>query len=195
MSRKIKEDRLVLMTHNLGKLKEFSALLLPYKKEIISSKDLDIEDPEETGKTFEENAKLKALFAAKVSGLPSLADDSGLEVSALDGAPGIYSSRFANGDYQGAMKRINDLLADKEDRRANFTCVLSIAWPDGYSETFTGRVFGNLCWPPMGNNGFGYDPFFVPEGYKESFGILDTKIKERISHRSRAFSEFVKHCL
>ena len=151
-----------------------------------------------TGRTdtsFAENAAIKAVFAAKSSGLPALADDSGLEVAALGGEPGIYSARFAkDGDYMQAMSAINTRLEGNPDRGANFTCALAVAWPDGDTELFVGKVFGTLCWPPMGEHGFGYDPFFVPDGYNESFGVLGAEIKEKISHRSRAFAQFITNC-
>lgn len=195
MSRKITEKKLVVMTHNPNKLKELAALLAPYDIEIISSGTLNLPEPEENGTSFAENAAIKAVFAAKASGLPALADDSGLEVAALGGEPGIYSARFAkDGDYMQAMSAINTRLEGNPDRGANFTCALAVAWPDGDTELFVGKVFGTLCWPPMGEHGFGYDPFFVPDGYNESFGVLGAEIKEKISHRSRAFAQFITNC-
>ncbi len=195
MTRKLETKKLVVATHNEGKLKELAELLAPYAIEVVSSSDLNLPEPEETGNTFAENAAIKALAAAKASGLPALADDSGLEVLALGGKPGIYSARWApDGNFQQAMSKINDMLTGNPERGANFTCALVIAWPDEHTELFEGKVFGNLCWPPMGDNGFGYDPFFVPDGYGESFGVLNAETKQKISHRSRAFAQFITNC-
>ncbi|NCF45987.1 MAG: RdgB/HAM1 family non-canonical purine NTP pyrophosphatase, partial [Alphaproteobacteria bacterium] len=155
-------------------------------------------EPEETGKTFIENAELKAKAAASVSGLPALADDSGLSVSALGGAPGIYSARWAgeNKDFKNAMKRVADalLMSGHYDKTAHFHCALSLCWPDGACETFEGILAGELIWPAKGDRGFGYDPMFVPNGYTQSFGEMDPDKKHAMSHRSIAFQKLLSTC-
>lgn len=181
----------MLATHNPGKVREIAALLAPYDVEIVSAGDLGLPEPEETGATFEENAKLKAVAAAQASGLAALADDSGLSVNALNGEPGIYSARWAgpNKDFTVAMKRVQDELGDNPDRSAAFVCALALAWPDGHTECFEGRIDGTLVWPPRGGRGFGYDPIFVAAGDSRTFAEIDPAEKHAISHRARAFAK------
>ncbi len=194
-------DRLVIASHNPGKVREIEILLMPFGVHAVSADTLGLPEPEETGKTFSDNAKLKALAAAQEAGLPALADDSGLEVTALDGAPGIYSARWAGPkkDFRIAMERVQRELQEKRaetnaQRQAHFTCVLCIGWPDGTAQFFEGKVFGHLIWPPRGGRGFGYDPIFVPEGHTNTFGEMDPDLKHSISHRAHAFEKFVKDC-
>jgi XTP/dITP diphosphohydrolase len=191
-------DRLVLASHNRGKIFEFRGLLAPYGVEVIPARDVGVPEPEETGADFAENARLKAVLCAAAAGLPALADDSGLEVEALGGAPGIYSARWAGEerDFGRAMAKVEAELAAKgasspEARRANFICVLCLARPGGETELFEGKVYGHLRFPPRGENGFGYDPIFVPEGFDQSFGEMEIESKHRLSHRFRAFKKFV----
>ena len=196
MGRKIaRGERLVIASHNPGKVAEIDALLSPYGIEAVGAGALGLPEPEETGSTFEANAELKARAAAAASGLPALADDSGLVVPALGGAPGIYSARWAgpNKDFRLAMERVHRELRDK-DRRAHFVAVLALAWPDEEIAIFRGEVHGHLTWPPRGERGFGYDPIFVPEGYELTFGEIDPDLKHRISHRARAFAKFAAAC-
>jgi XTP/dITP diphosphohydrolase len=189
--------KLVIATHNAGKLREISELLAPYGIECVGAEELDLPEPEETGITFVDNAELKARQAADLSGLPSLADDSGLSVDALHGAPGIYSARWAEDeagsrDFGRAMERVWQGIEDAgEDagHDAHFVCALSLAWPDGAIETFEGKVFGTLVWPPRGDRGFGYDPMFVAAGMDRTFGEIDPAEKHRISHRADAFAK------
>ena len=203
MTTKLKaDDRLVVASHNPGKVREIRDLLAPYGVEAVSAEELDLPEPVETGKTFAANAELKARAAAKSSGLPALADDSGLEVAALDGEPGIYSARWAGEekDFEAAMGRVEMALAEAdarepEKRGANFTCALSLATPDGACHTFEGKVFGTLVWPPRGTRGFGYDPIFLPEGGSQTFGEMEPEKKHGQSHRARAFELFREACL
>lgn len=185
--------RLVVASHNPGKLSEIAALLRPLGFATESAAALGLPEPEETGANYEENARLKALAGAAASGLPALADDSGLSVVALGGAPGIRSARWAEGpggrDFGRAMKAVEDKLEGSDDRRAEFVCVLCLAWPNGASRCFEGRVGGALTWPPRGARGFGYDPIFVPEGYELTFGEMEPGKKHAISHRARAFEK------
>ena len=187
--------RLVIASHNSGKIEEITALLMPFGVEAVSAAALDLPEPEETGDSFEANAALKAKAAAAASGSPALADDSGLVVPALDGAPGIYSARWAgpSKDFGEAMARVERELADK-DRSAIFVAVLALAWPDGHLEWFRGEAPGRLVWPPRGKCGFGYDPMFIPDGGSLTFGELDPAEKHRISHRARAFAKLVAAC-
>ncbi|MGB3718913.1 MAG: RdgB/HAM1 family non-canonical purine NTP pyrophosphatase [Hyphomicrobiaceae bacterium] len=203
MTRRLeKGTRLVVASHNPGKLREIADLVRPYGLDVVSASALNLPEPEETETTFAGNARLKAVAAAKQSGLPALADDSGLEVEALHGEPGIYSARWAGPgkDFGFAMKRVAEELgkigAWKGDGpRANFTCALCIAWPDGEAHIFEGKVFGRLVWPPRGDKGFGYDPMFMPHGETLTFGEMDPAEKHAISHRARAFALFVDACL
>ncbi len=194
--------RLVLASHNKGKLREIAELLAPYGIDVVSAGDLGLPEPDETEATFAGNARLKSVAAAMASGLPALSDDSGLEVATLDGAPGIYSARWAgpSKDFALAMRKVEEALEVKgatgpEARRANFAAVLSLAWPDGSSQEFEGKVFGTLVWPPRGTRGFGYDPMFLPDGYTETFGEMPPEAKHAISHRAVAFAKFVEACL
>ena len=193
-------DKLVIATHNQGKLREISALIEPLGINCIGAEELGLPEPEEIGNTFADNADLKAREAADLSGLPALADDSGLCVDALQGRPGIFSARYAedeNGDrnWIRAMERVwNEVQATEPDGdpAAHFVCALALAWPnDGQAETFEGRVDGILTWPPRGENGFGYDPLFVPMGHDITFGEMDPAEKHRMSHRAKAFEKFV----
>ena len=195
-------DKLVVASHNEGKVREIADLLAPFGLETVSAGSLGLSEPEETGMSFAENAELKARVAADAAGLPALADDSGLEVAALDGAPGIHSARWAGGprDFSAAMQRVESELAAKgpygtKSRRANFTCALTLAWPGGNYRTFEGRVFGRLVWPPRGQKGFGYDPIFKPEGYRATFGEMEPERKHAMSHRARAFEQLIHACL
>ena len=196
MPRPFTGDRLVVASHNQGKVEEISALLAPFAIDTVSAARLGMAEPEETGDSFEANAALKARAAADVSGLPALADDSGLVVPALGGAPGIYSARWAGPakDFRVAMRRVHRELGGR-DRSAIFVAVLALAWPDGGMELFRGEVTGNLVWPPRGDLGFGYDPMFVPEGGSETFGEMEPAEKHKISHRACAFAKLVEGCL
>jgi XTP/dITP diphosphohydrolase len=199
--------RLVAATHNKGKLWEFQELLAPYGVDIVSAGALGLPEPEETGDTFAANATLKARAATQASGLPALSDDSGICVEALDGAPGIYSARWvgASKDFSGAMQRVQSELIGKhapQPWRAYFISVLALAWPDDHLELFEGRVDGRLIFPPRGENGFGYDPIFLPDGYDRGFGEMTAQEKHGIpadgsralSHRARAFQDLARAC-
>jgi XTP/dITP diphosphohydrolase len=201
MALKLKRgDRLVIATHNSGKLRELRAFLGPVAVDFVSAGELGVPEPEETGDSFEANARLKAEACAAATGLPSLADDSGIEVHALGGAPGIYSARWAGEtrDFRAAMARVERELAEigafdgETPPRANFNSTLCIAMPDGQTECFEGKVFGQLTFPPRGDKGFGYDPIFVPDGYSETFGEMEPELKDAISHRALAFALFSK---
>ena len=196
MARTFTDPKLVLATHNAGKVVEIAALLKPFGIEVASAGELDLPEPEETEDSFEGNAKLKAHAAASASGLPALADDSGLAVAALDGAPGIYSARWAGPekDFTVAMDRVRTELGDTPSREAMFVCALSLAWPDGHDETFLGTIAGALKFPPQGENGFGYDPIFVPTGFSQTFGEMDPDKKHAMSHRAHAFEQLVAAC-
>ncbi len=185
-----KED-IVIASHNKGKVSEIADLLAPYAVRFYSAAELDLDEPEETGKTFVANAALKALAAAKASGKVALADDSGLSVGALNGEPGIYSARWAGEprDFNAAMEKVNDALGDAQDRSAAFICVLALAWPDGRTQTFEGSVEGEIVWPPRGEKGFGYDPIFVASGMHQTFAEIAPQEKHRISHRADAFAK------
>ena len=192
--RKLGAGRLVIASHNEGKVREIGALLGPYGVAPVSAGELDVPEPEETGTSFAANAELKARFSADLSGLPALADDSGLCVDALQGDPGIYSARWAGEprDFAAAMRLVNDRVeaaGAEAGRDAHFVCALSLCWPDGHVETFEGRVDGTLCWPPRGDRGFGYDAMFVPLGGTQSFGEIDPDAKHAISHRADAFAK------
>ena len=187
--RRLEAGRLVLATHNPGKVVELAELLAPYGLAVVSAGDLGLIEPEETGLTFVANAELKALAAATVSGLPALADDSGLCVDALGGAPGIYSARWAGvaKDFGAAMAKVNTAMGQDGPRTAHFVCALTLAWPDGQTESVEGRCDGRLVWPPRGDRGFGYDPMFVMDGKSRSFGEISRDEKEADNHRARAF--------
>jgi XTP/dITP diphosphohydrolase len=203
MTRRLGSETLVIATHNAGKLKEIAALLGPYGVNCISAGSLGLPEPDETGKTFVENALIKARAAAEASQLPALADDSGLSVAALDGAPGVYTADWAERqwfegppgrDWYMAMGKVEGLLCEKGgdvDRTCWFSCVLAIAWPDGDSAVYEGRAHGHFAWPPRGVMGFGYDPVFVPNDRNQTFAELDPDEKRRISHRADAFARLV----
>ena len=192
-----KGDRLVVASHNPGKVREIDALLAPLGLETIGAAALNLPEPDETGSSFAENALLKAKAAASASGLPALSDDSGLCVAALNGAPGIYSARWAGPkkDFSEAMRRVERELDGNPDKRAFFICVLALAAPDGTAESFEGRVYGALTFPPRGERGFGYDPIFIPEGHRFTFGEMEPAKKHAMSHRARAFEKFVASAL
>ena len=187
--------RLIVASHNPGKVLEISELLGPYGYEAVSAADLGLEEPEETGADFAANAILKAEAAANAANLPALADDSGLAVTALDGAPGIYSARWAGSprDFGRAMTRVEDELtaARGDDRSAVFICALALAEPGTATRVFEGRVGGELVWPPRGTRGFGYDPVFLPKGERKTFGEMDPGRKHAMSHRADAFRKLV----
>lgn len=196
MARRFAEQRLVIASHNPGKVREIAALLAPYGVDVVAVGDFGLAEPEETGTSFAENAALKARAAAEGTGLPALADDSGLAVEALGGEPGIHAARWAGPkrDFGLAMAKVEAALAGESDRRAHFVCALALAWPDGAIEIFEGRVDGTLVWPPRGTRGFGYDPIFVPAGYAVTFGEMDPKTKHAISHRADAFRKLIAAC-
>ncbi len=195
-ARRFREPLLVIATHNKGKLAEIDELLQPFHIDVVGAGTLGLPEPEETGASFEANAGLKAHAAADGSGLPALADDSGLVVPALGGEPGIYSARWAGPrrDFSIAMRTVEDRLQGKSDRRAHFVAALALAWPDGHAEVFRGEAHGVLIWPPRGTKGFGYDPMFLPDGYERTFGELDPAEKHRISHRADAFRKLAAAC-
>ncbi len=188
--------KLVIASHNEGKVREITELLAPCGIEAVSASALGLGEPEETGETFADNAKIKAIEAAKASGLPALADDSGLEVAGLGGAPGIHSARWGGveRDFGLAMARIKQELdtTGTTDDRANFTCALALGLPGGGAQVFEGRVFGTVVWPPRGTHGFGYDPIFVPHGFRETFGEMEPARKHAMSHRARAFDKLMR---
>jgi XTP/dITP diphosphohydrolase len=201
--------RLVIATHNPGKLAEMRELLAPYGVEAVSADTLGLPEPEENGTTFAANARIKAQAAALASSLPAFADDSGLVVDALDGAPGIYSARWAGPakDFRQAMEKVEGMLRERDAftpqrRAAHFVSVLCIAWPDGHVEEFEGKVDGTLVWPPRGEKGFGYDPMFLPDGFDLTFGEMTSEQKhglppkgQGLSHRARAFLKLAEACL
>ena len=193
-------DKLVIATHNPGKLREIAALIEPLGIACVGAEELGLPEPEEIGVTFVDNADLKAREAADLTGLPALADDSGLAVDALHGKPGIFSARWAEDsdgkrDWDRAMQKVwSEIEQSGPDAShdAHFACALSLAWPnDGQTEAFEGRVDGKLVWPPRGDKGFGYDPMFVPAGREETFGEMDPELKHQISHRADAFRKLV----
>lgn len=191
--RPLKPGKLIAATHNKGKVVELRDLLEPLGFEVVSAGDLGLDEPEETEFTFTGNAILKARAAAEKAGAPALADDSGLSVTALGGAPGIYSARWAGEprDFYRAMEKVeNELkISGSDDRSAKFVCALALAWPDGHAEVFEGEVHGTLVWPPRGENGFGYDPMFVADGETITFGEMDPARKHAMSHRADAFAK------
>jgi XTP/dITP diphosphohydrolase len=189
--------RLVLASHNPGKLAELADLRQPYAVTVISAAELGLPEPAEDAPDFAGNARIKALAAARASGLPALADDSGFCVAALRGAPGVHSARWAGPgkDFAAAMERVRREAGDAPDRRAWFVAALCLAWPDGHTATFVGRAGGAAIWPPRGDKGFGYDPMFLPSGSTRTFGELDPAEKHTVSHRARAFAQFLSSCL
>jgi len=199
--RRLAEKKIVLASHNAGKLREIAALLAPYGVAVVSAGDLGLAEPAETEDNFAGNARIKAHFAAKASGLPALSDDSGIEVDALDGQPGVYTADWAETpqgrDFKVAMTKVWQLLQAKQivsPRTARFRCTLCLAWPDGHDEIFAGAVEGQIVWPMRGERGFGFDPIFQPNGYSETFGEMDPAEKHRISHRADAFAKLVAGC-
>lgn len=198
MNRQFSDDRLVVASHNPGKVAEIADLLRPLGVTVESAGDLGLPEPVEDGATFTANALLKANAAATAIGRPALADDSGLAVTALGGAPGIYSARWAETDsgrdFAAAMSRVHAELGDSVDRSAGFICALALAWPDGHVETFEGRISGEIVWPPRGTRGFGYDPIFRPTGDDLTFGEIDPEEKHAISHRAIAFRKMIAAC-
>jgi len=211
--RKLDTKTIVVASHNAGKIREIRDLIGPFGFEAKSAADLKFKEPDETGTTYEENARIKALASAMASGLPALSDDSGLAVDALGGAPGVYTANWAeredgSRDFNMAMEKVEKALQEKDattadKRAARFVSVLCLAWPDGHTELFRGEVEGHIVWPPRGNLGFGYDPVFQPVGYTETFGEMPAEAKhgwkpgdaEALSHRARAFKLFVETCL
>jgi len=197
-ARKFAEKSLVVASHNAGKVREIKDLLGGFGIETMSAGDLNLPEPDETGDSFRANAELKALAAATASGKPALADDSGLCVEALNGAPGIYSARWAGPqkDFDFAMEKVRLGLVEEGtlNTKAWFIAGLALAWPDGHVEYFEGRVDGELTWPPRGLKGFGYDPMFVPNGFEETFGEMDPEKKHGLSHRAHAFRQLVDAC-
>jgi XTP/dITP diphosphohydrolase len=188
--------RLVLASHNKGKLAELVDLLRPYQVEIISAGALGLAEPDETAPDFAGNARIKALTAATATGLPAFSDDSGFCAAALGGEPGVLSARWGGPekDFPKAMALVNERVGDSTDRRAWFVAALCLAWPDGHTETFIGRVDGTIVWPPRGDKGFGYDPMFLPEDGTETFGEMHPVAKHAVSHRARAFAQVMKSC-
>lgn len=211
--RKLDTKTIVVASHNAGKIREIEDLIGPFGFSAKSAAELNFEEPDETGTTFEENATIKALASAKASGLPALSDDSGIVIDALDGAPGVYTANWAETadgtrDFAMAMEKVEKALAERgatetRDRTARFVSVLCLAWPDGHTELFRGEVEGHVVWPPRGDRGFGYDPVFQPEGYETTFGEMSAEEKHgwkpgdasALSHRARAFKLFVETCL
>ena len=195
-TRKLVEPKIVLATHNPGKVVEIKALLEPFGTDVVAAGDLGLPEPVEDAPDFIGNAKIKALASATASGMPALADDSGLCVNGLGGDPGIYSARWAGPtkDFNIAMARVADELGDHPDRSAYFVCALCLAWPDGHTEAFQGEVHGHLVWPARGDRGFGYDSMFVPTGFEITFGEMDPDKKHGMSHRHHAFVQMVDAC-
>lgn len=194
--RKFSGDKLIIATHNKGKVQEIGALLGDYVHEFPSAGDLNLPEPEEIGTTFLENATIKALAAAQATGMPVLADDSGLCVNGLNGQPGVYTADWAGlpRDFNKAMQRVHDELGDNPDRSAYFVSVLVLAWPDGHTEHVEGRVDGTLIWPLRGAGGHGYDPMFMPEDRTQTFAEMTLEEKGQISHRGRAFMALIEKC-
>ncbi len=199
--RRFDGDKLVIASHNAGKLREIAELLTPFGVTVSSAAEHGLDEPEETESTFAGNARIKAHFAARGSGLPALSDDSGISVEALDGAPGVYTADWAETetgrDFVMAMTKVWTLLEEKgapAPRRAAFNCTLCLAWPDGHDEIFEGRVEGQVVWPMRGERGFGFDPVFLPDGENETFGEMDPAKKNAMSHRNVAFEKLVKGC-
>ncbi|UWQ58362.1 RdgB/HAM1 family non-canonical purine NTP pyrophosphatase [Leisingera caerulea] len=201
MTRKLEGGKLLVATHNKGKLNEIAEILAPYGVTVIGAGEMDLPEPEETEDTFVGNARIKAHAAAKATGLPALSDDSGITIDALNGAPGVYTADWAetpNGrDFKMAMTRANDELTAagaNAPRTAQFRCTLVVAWPDGHDEVFEGVMPGQLVWPIRGEHGFGYDPMFQPDGYEITCAEMDPAEKNKISHRGKALAKFVQGC-
>ncbi len=201
MTRKFEGDRILVATHNKGKLEEIADLLEPFGIKVVGAAGMGLPEPVEDGTTFVENARIKAHAAAKATGLPALSDDSGIEIDALDKAPGVYTADWAETetgrDFVMAMTKSHDLLVQSgapEPWTARFCCTLVLAWPDGHDEVFPGKMEGRVVWPMRGEQGHGYDPIFQPEGYDVTFGEMDRWEKNKISHRADAFRKFVDGC-
>ena len=201
MTRKFSGDRILVATHNAGKLEEMQQLFAPFGVSVVGAAEMQLPEPEETETTFVGNARIKAHAAAKATGLPALSDDSGIEVQALDDAPGVYTADWAetpNGrDFIMAMTKTHNLLEKAgapHPRRARFCATLVLAWPDGHDEVFAGKVNGTLVWPMRGTIGHGYDPMFQPDGYKITFAEMDPAEKNKISHRADAFAQLTAAC-
>jgi XTP/dITP diphosphohydrolase len=204
MKRKFVERRVVIASHNRGKVDEISKLLVPYNITTLSAKELGLPEPEENGQTFIENAEIKARAASMGAALPALADDSGLVIPILGGDPGIFSARWAlepdgkSSDFTKAIRKIKHAIKKAgvapEGQKASLVCALSLCWPDGIVVSFEGVIHGSLAFPPRGNKGFGYDPIFIPENRKLTFSEMDQIEKHQISHRSKAFKKFIEHC-
>jgi XTP/dITP diphosphohydrolase len=198
--RKLTENKIVLASHNKGKLREIAELLEPFGISVVSAGDLGLEEPDETEDTYAGNARIKAHFAAKESGLPALSDDSGFSVEALGGAPGVYSADWAETpdgrDFPMAMAKVWDKVKHAPTPvSAKFCCTLCLAWPDGHDELFEGEVHGAIAWPPRGDRGFGYDPMFIATGMAQTFAEIEPQQKHDMSHRADAFHKFTKNCL
>ena len=200
MARKFEGGKLVIASHNPGKIREIGELLEPFGADVVSVSELGLPEPVEDGETFIDNAKIKALAAATASGHVALADDSGLCVHAIGNAPGVYSARWAgpNKDFALAMEKVHEALntaqVTDQDRTAHFACALTLAWPDGHTETFEGQVQGTMTWPPRGDKGFGYDPTFIPDGFEITFAQMEPEAKHAMSHRANAFKLLVAAC-
>lgn len=197
--RLFQEPKLLIATHNPGKVREIADILGPLQIITTSCAALNLDEPEETGATFMENARLKADASMKATGLPALADDSGLCIPALNGQPGIYSGRWAEKadgtrDFSSAIDRVAKEMADKNDLSAYFVCALSLVWPDGHDITLEGKAYGHLTFPPRGQNGFGYDPIFIPEGHSITYAEMPAKRKQLISHRAIAIQQMIQTC-
>lgn len=201
MTRKFTGDKLLIATHNTGKLEEMAHLLQPFGVTVVGAAEMNLPEPDETEDSFVGNARIKAHAAAKATGLPALADDSGITIDALDGAPGVYTADWAETpqgrDFVMAMRRTHDELEAKaapHPHTAQFRCTLVLAWPDGQDEVFEGVMPGQVVWPMRGDQGHGYDPIFVPDGYDITFGEMDRWQKNKISHRAKAVQKFVEGC-
>ncbi len=201
MTRRFEGRKLLVATHNAGKLEEIADLLKPYEVEVVGGAEMGLPEPEEIGTTFVENARIKAHAAAQATGLPALSDDSGIEIDALDKAPGVYTADWAETgegrDFVMAMRKTHDLLERSgipAPHTARFCCTLVLAWPDGHDEVFAGVMEGQVIWPMRGEQGHGYDPIFQPKGHDVTFGEMDRWAKNRISHRADAFAKFVAGC-
>lgn len=196
MSRHFTDTTLLIASHNNGKVKELAEMFSSYSIKLISAAELNIPEPEETGATFIENAILKAKYYSEASGLPALADDSGLAVDALNGQPGIHSARWGGEqkDFMLAMKKVEQLVGDNPNRNAAFICALSLWWPDAYHVDVEGKMEGSISFPPRGEKGFGYDPIFVAKGYDITCSEMNPDAKNAISHRAKAFSQLISLC-
>ena len=199
--RKFSGDTLLVATHNAGKLEEIAALLSPYGVRVVGAADKGLAEPEETETSFVGNARIKAHAAAKATGLPALADDSGLEIEALNGQPGVYTADWAETetgrDFVMAMTKAHDMLVNSvapQPWAARFCCTLVLAWPDGHDEVFLGSISGRITWPMRGDQGHGYDPIFQPDGFQQTFAEMDRWEKNRMSHRADAFKKLVAGC-